>query len=194
MSKVSAPALVATASALGDASLIAAPALRVDLRDCPWSVRAYYRVWLALDWSTNAPVGSGVYVLSEAGRARIGEFPDITNDDQFVHDSFLARERLCVAEHEFVIRPARTLMGLVRRRTRTLHGQRELRQRVGRLPGETSGPSLGALLRRNPRMVPDVAVFVAITLLAKRAVRRAGDDGDVSWGRDDTSRVTAPTS
>jgi hypothetical protein len=192
--EVTASALVSTASAMEAAgALVAAPALRVDLRDCPWGVRAYYRVWCALEWSTNAPVGSGVYMLSAAGRERFGEFPDVTNDDQFVHDSFVAHERLCVEQDVYVIRPARTMTGLVHRRTRTLHGQIELRERLGSLPGAASGPTPPALVRRDPRRVLDVAVFSAITLLAKRAVRRKHNRGDVGWERDDTSRVTAPS-
>jgi glycosyltransferase involved in cell wall biosynthesis len=190
--EVTASALVSTAAAMEAAgALVAAPALHVDLHDCPWGVRAYYRVWCALGWSTDAPVGSGLYMLSASGRQRIGEFPDITNDDQFVHDSFLAQERLCVEQVVYVIRPARTMTGLVHRRTRTLHGQIELRERFGSLPGAASGPTPAALVRRDPRRVLDVAVFFAITLLAKRAVRRKRSTGDVRWERDDTSRVTA---
>mgnify|MGYP001388094258 CR=1 FL=1 len=185
-------ALLSTAADMQAAgALIAAPALEVDLDGCPWVVRAYYRVWLSLDWSVTAPVGSGVYILSAAGRERLGEFPDITNDDQYVHDSFLPSERLCARDQRFVIRPARTMAGLVHRRTRTLHGQIELREKMGVLPGAASGPPLASLLRRRPALALDLPVFMTITGLAKRGVRRKRNRGDVGWERDDSSRVSA---
>jgi hypothetical protein len=74
--EVSGRALCAVAAAMERAGAPAgAPALRLDLDACPWHVRAFYRVWLALDWSTDAPIGSGVYVLSEAGHDRVGAIP-----------------------------------------------------------------------------------------------------------------------
>ena len=61
--------------------LAAAPRMRVDLSGAPWAVRAYYRIWLRLPYHREGMIGSGVYALSERGRARFGEFPDIISDD-----------------------------------------------------------------------------------------------------------------
>ena len=47
------------------------------------------------NWSTVSPVGSGIYVLSAAGHARLGRFPEITADDHYVHDLFLPEEQIC---------------------------------------------------------------------------------------------------
>src|SRR5215210_8068267 len=62
--EVSGRALQAVAVAMEAAGALAgAPALRVDLSSCPWSVRSFYRVWRSLGWSVDAPIGSGVYIL-----------------------------------------------------------------------------------------------------------------------------------
>jgi glycosyltransferase involved in cell wall biosynthesis len=188
--EVGADALIATARAMAHAGALAgAPAMRLDMTGCPWVVRAFYRVWAALDWSTDAPIGSGVYLLSYAGHERLGHFPQIINDDQYVHDIFERNERICVAEREFVTRPPRTLRGLILRRTRTLEGQRELRSIFGTLPGNASGPSLGELLRRRPWLALDIAVFAGVALAAKRALRRKHERGLSGWERDDSSRA-----
>ena len=190
--EIGADALLAVARAMARAGAPAgAPAMRLDLTGCPWAVRAFYRVWAALAWSTDAPIGSGVYVLSYGGHARLGHFPQIINDDQYVHDIFERHERICVDEHFFVTRPPRTLRGLVLRRTRTLEGQRELRSIFGTLPGHAGGPSLGVLLRRRPSLALDIPVFVGVTIAAKRALRRKREQGLSGWERDDSSRAIA---
>ena len=119
-------------------ALAGAPQVVIDFYGSLAVVRAFYRVWCELPWFTDNPIGSGLYLLSAAGHSRLGVFPDITNDDQYVHDLFETHERLSVKSHQFVVRPPRTIGGLIRRRTRTLAGQRELDQRFGPLPGRSS--------------------------------------------------------
>jgi acetyltransferase-like isoleucine patch superfamily enzyme len=186
--ELAASALWSAAKAMeGQAALVGAPAPEIDLTGCPATVRSFYRVWCALPWFRDNPVGSGVYLLSEEGHRRLGAFPDITNDDQYVHDLFTAEERACDRTHRFVVRPPRTVAGLILRRTRTLRGQRELSARFGTLPGTSPRASWRELLRWQPRLVLDLPIFVTVTKLAARA---AGDDVHAGgrWERDETSR------
>jgi glycosyltransferase involved in cell wall biosynthesis len=190
--EVGADALLAVARAMAREGVPAgAPSMRLDLSGCPWVVRAFCRVWTALDWNTDAPIGSGVYVLSYAGHQRLGRFPEIINDDQYVHDLFHRDERVSLSDHVFVARPPRTLRGLVLRRTRTLEGQRELHDIFGTLPGYASGPGLATLLRRRPWLALDIPVFMGVTLAARRALRRKQERGLSGWERDDSSRAIA---
>lgn len=170
-------------------ALVGAPQPRIDLTGCPPVVRSFYRVWTRLPWFTDNPVGSGVYVLSQEGHRRLGAFPDITNDDQYVHDLFRADERICVRSHSFTIRPPRTVEGLTSRRTRTIHGQRELAERFGTLPGAAPRASATDLVRARPGLVVDLPVFVAVTRWAARGAARKTAANDTTWERDDTSRL-----
>lgn len=182
-------ALVAVGEALQrTGALVGAPRLEVDLRDCPWYVRSFCRVWLDQPWMTEAPVGSGAYVLSEQGFARLGRFPNITNDDQYVHDLFAAEERCVIGTHAFVMRAPRTFRGLVARRTRTMAGAVELEARFGRLPGLSRRRGTFQVLRESPELAPHLPVFLAVTLLAKRAARRKIATASHKWERDDSSR------
>jgi acetyltransferase-like isoleucine patch superfamily enzyme len=171
-------------------ALVGAPGPIIDFEGCPAVVRSFYRVWHQLPWFTDNLIGSGVYMLSEQGHRRLGSFPDITNDDQYVHDLFRVEERVCVRSHRFVLRPPRTVTGLIKRRTRTLTGQRELTARFGQLPGASPRRSARELLRRNPALIVDLLVFVWVTKTAGRAAARKVAAADTSWERDDTSRST----
>ncbi len=170
-----------------------APARRLQLDGYPWYVKAFYRVWSSLAWSVDAPIGSGLYMLSEAGHAKVGRFPDLLNEDEWVSGIFTSAERVCLPEHSFVMRPPRTLGGLVQRRSRTMEGQLEVRERYGALPGAPVGPGPLDLLRESPRprRALDVLVFLTVTALARLALRRRGRRGLAGWERDDTSRLVA---
>src|SRR5262245_57178730 len=89
--------LRATAAALESGRcLAAAPRLRVDLSECSLPVRLYHRIWMDLPYVQEGMLGSGVYALSESGRARVGRFPDIIADDDLVRLAFRPSERISV--------------------------------------------------------------------------------------------------
>jgi glycosyltransferase involved in cell wall biosynthesis len=190
--EVSAQALLAAAEAMDRTGALAgAPALKLDLADRPWAVRSYYRVWCSLSWNVVAPIGSGVYLLSREGHARLGDFPVFYNDDQYIHDMLRADERVCAADHSFLVRPPRTFWGLVVRRARTLEGDAEIARLIGGPgPGHTSGPGPLEIIRRDPRRTLDVAMFVLVGLLAHARRRRERIRG-VYWAREHTSRDLA---
>ncbi len=81
----------------GDA-LAASPVMDLDLSGSSLAVRAYYRVWRHLPYVREGMIGVGVYALSEEGRRRFGEFPDVIADDGYVRMLFSARERIRVED------------------------------------------------------------------------------------------------
>ncbi|WP_051048781.1 glycosyltransferase family 2 protein [Rhodopseudomonas sp. B29] len=169
-------------------ALAGAPRAVVDLNDSSAVIRSFYRVWCEMPWFTDNLVGSGVYVLSAAGHARLGAFPAITNDDQYVHDLFRSAERVVSRSQQFFVRPPRTMRGLIKRRTRTLLGQREMDRRFGRLPGRAAPISVMELLLRRRVNIIDLLVYGVITKVAAFGAIRKERRGDSSWERDDTSR------
>jgi hypothetical protein len=171
-----------------DGALVGAPRMVVDFGQCPWYVKSFYRVWLTQPWRSDGPVGSGVYVISERGHARLGRFPPITNDDQYVHDLFVPHER-CVADTGiFVVRPPRTFRDLIARRTRTLAGAAELESMFGRLPGRARHRGPAQILRESPRLAVDLPIYIAVTAVARHAASRRPRTPATVWERDDSSR------
>ncbi len=170
----------------GDGILCAAPRPLFVLDDRSWAIRAFYDVWQGIPYLTEDMIGSGVYALSEQGRARFEEFPELTADDQFVQQLFDRSERKAVEGARFSVHPPRTLRGLLAVRTRAYRGKRELAlsgmARVARRP---PGAKSALNRARQPTQVPAVAVYAAVNIIAKGRARKPAH---ARWERDDSAR------
>ncbi len=171
-------------------ALLAAPKLRMDLSQTSWFVRAYYEVWTCLPYNQTM-VGTGVYALSRAGRARFDRFPDVIADDGFVRFHFRPEERQSVDGAEVRVDPPRTSGGLIRIKTRAKLGQLQLRQRFPSLRGadhKTLGPILRVLMSR-PRLWLNLPVYFALNLAMRFQARRCLVKGVLRvWERDDSRK------
>ncbi|NIZ91096.1 glycosyltransferase [Kineococcus rubinsiae] len=105
--------------------LVASPRVVFDTSRSSWPVRAFYAAYRELPYVRDGLVGLGVYGMSEAGRARFGDFPRVTSDDLFVQRLFSPGER-AVSDGEFVVAAPRDLRNLLKVRTRTARGNAEL--------------------------------------------------------------------
>jgi glycosyltransferase involved in cell wall biosynthesis len=176
-----------------EAALIAAPHATFDLTGCTWPVRAFFAVFRRLPYAGGGLVGLGVYGISEAGRQRFGEFPDVVADDLYVQRLFGPEERRTV-DGIFEIVVPRTTRDLLAVRTRVARGNRQIASQVDDLglePVSTTGGTLGAMLRtvgRRPWLLPAAVVYVAVTLVARTRARRVAPDA--VWERDESSRAT----
>jgi acetyltransferase-like isoleucine patch superfamily enzyme len=174
----------------GGAALVAAPRLRVDLDGRPWPVRSYYRLWTRIPYVEREMVGTGVYALSEAGRKRFDEFPDMIADDQFVLSRFDETERASVRSAEFVISPPRTLRDLVRTKTRFYTGNRELALRDGPTGAQPEGRSAWmGVVRDDLSLLSSVPAYLLVCTIAEARSRRQVRRGNFAlWERDASTR------
>ncbi len=163
----------------------AAPQLHLDLVGRPWYVRLFFRAFQALPYGGHDPVANGMYVLSEKGRSRFGQFPDITAEDLFVRNLFERHERRVVPGTAFTVHPPRTLGGLLAIRERAYRGKREYLVRGFCSAAEPTfqWAAIFAALRRDPAAT---LVFYGVNVLAQARLRlrRTTDH----WERDDSSR------
>lgn len=163
----------------------AAPQLHVDLAGRPWYVRLFFRAFQALPYGGHDPVANGMYVLSEEGRSRFGQFPDITAEDLFVRNLFRPHERRAVPGTAFTVHPPRTLGGMLAIRERAYRGKREYFARGFRSAAEPTFQWAGVLrgLHRDPAAT---IVYFGVNILARgRLLFRGAPD---QWQRDDSSR------
>jgi glycosyltransferase involved in cell wall biosynthesis len=183
-------ALRATARALTrPGTLCAAPAPVFELDGRPVLVRNYYDVWRQLPYVTEDMVGTGVYGLSEEGRARFDRFPDLTADDQFVLQQFDRRERFTLPEQHFVVHPPTTLRGLLAIRRRAYRGVAELEASgLARHEAATGSGRRLAELARSPHQWFALITYVGISLYAKASARWGNSS---RWERDDSARRSA---
>jgi len=171
----------------------AAPRVHVDTTRSSAIVRAFYRVWTSLPYFLEGMIGSGFYALSQEGRGRFERFPDVIADDGYVRLLFEPDERRIVERGRFTIHAPRNLASLIKVKTRSRLGGRELRSRFPDLlqneaGSNLSGAGIRALLDRPSTWasLPAYAFVVGLTSIRCRLQRAQG--GATYWERDETSR------
>lgn len=175
----------------GGEILAAAPERALVLHDRPWPVRAYYAVWSRLPAVREGLFGRGVIAVSEEGDRRIMDLPPVMGDDLAASLAFATAERRVVRTAHAVIHPPRTLGDLLRRRVRAVTVVAEIEQ--GPMAGQEARTGLRDLIGiagRAPWLLPHLAVFLSVTLLARARARRAVRAKDyTTWLRDESSRT-----
>jgi glycosyltransferase involved in cell wall biosynthesis len=178
-------------SLIDDGIFAGSPRADFRLEHSSWPVRAYYRVWSATDYFQEGMMGCGVYALSEAGRRRFNAFPDIIADDGFVRSLFSKQERAVAGS--VVVWPPRSLMQLIKVRTRSRLGVYQLKELF---PTQMERESVGRSYMRNglrllgqPGMWPAMSVYLLVQLVSRlRARKQLARLGSYRWERDESSR------
>lgn len=193
---VTGEALLAVGDALKGPPFIGAPRMQVDVCGASLAVRWQYRVWDLTDYRTSTMVGSGVYVLSEAGRARFDRFPPVIADDMYAMQLFAPDERVSIRDHAFTVRAPSTLDAFIRRQTRIIAGNYQLRERYPESVQRGSTSTLRALfvriLCRPPLWLPAI-LYAGVRIAARRRASRVrGNWAAQPWNRDESSRTKGP--
>jgi glycosyltransferase involved in cell wall biosynthesis len=158
-----------------------APWMRFETNGSPWSVRAFHDVWRALPQVRDGLGGRGVYAVSEAGHARFGSFPDVINDDLFIDWTFPV-ERRVIVDAQTVVPAEASFRQLIKRKSRIAAGRLELTRLGGRPQPHAGMKNLLAAVRRYPRILPKVPIFVLGTLEARwRGRRRVARGTPPTW-------------
>lgn len=171
--------------------LAVSPEPQMDLRGASWAVKAYYDIWLSLPYCRSGMLGAGVYALSERGRRRFDQFPDVIADDGYVRALFKENERGKVEGAYSIVRAPANLHWLLKIKTRSRLGQMELAARFPELVlsevKDYSGAMLNAL--RNPLKWPKVAVYLYVNGMSRiLAKRRLANLAGYRWEKDHSSR------
>ena len=164
---------------------------RFQLSDRPLLVRLFFACGKRLPYLTDGMVGTGLYALNAAGRARFDQFPALTADDLFVQRCFDRDEVRVVDDATFDVETPRSWRSLLNVRTRIAFGNRQLaaagEERFSRSTTSTT-IALLKLVRDEPTLLPACVVYVATTVLSRVLARRRAAS---TWQRDDSSRVAA---
>ena len=173
----------------GDVHIVAPTAL-LDLSNCHRFVRAYYRIRSLLPSSRHGIGGSGVYALSKVGRARFGEFPNLTADDAYARLQFCPHERETLAFAASTVFAPRTIRQLIAVRTRVYFGALELSRRFPELQKNNDKKNNLSLLILSKKLTlwPDLAVYLYVNLNARLRALNSKSRANLVWQRDDTSR------
>lgn len=187
-------AAVDTLHALAAGAMAGRPPARFETARAGFLVRRWFAVRSRLPSISTALWGAGCYGLSETGRARFGEFPEVVADDLFIDSLFTDDEVSIVATDPVVVHTPRALADLVRilrRSYRTQTSDRTAPEGAVLSPSQRGQvKDLRMLLRREPGRLLDVGVYVAVIALS-RARARLGPAP--RWERDISSRLTDDT-
>ncbi|MWV59867.1 WecB/TagA/CpsF family glycosyltransferase [Rathayibacter sp. VKM Ac-2754] len=168
--------------------LAARPSAVHDATGADPLVRAYYRARSRVPSLQTALWGAGGYAVSGPGHDRIGAFPSLVADDEYVDGRFAPAERAVVASAPAVVRVPQTTASLVGVLRRSHRGTVQLAEQAA--SGERRrGRTALALLRsaQGPRQLADAAVYAGFAVASR--LRSGSTTG---WTRDDTTRVAAP--
>ena len=168
--------------------LVASPRPLIDYASSSLGVRMFYSVWTKLPYYQRGPIGMGVYALSERGRKRFDEFPDLIADDTFIECQFRSSERESVEGAEMLIRAPLDLLSLVHIESRRRAGVRQLETSgLAIFPSRAEGQIRRLLaLTFWPWLWPALLIYVAVRITA--GWRAYAIENDKVWPRDDSSR------
>ena len=177
-------------------ALAARPPIRYNTDTSAFIVRSYYRARSAVPKLMGSLWGAGVYGLSAAGRARFGEFPEVTGDDLFVDQQFQRGEIAVVDAPAVIVNVPRRTRDLMRVMRRINKGNTENRAHPTLSSDQSStAPStvsaLGRLTLTQPLRMVDVGTYMALAVIARASLAIAPA---AAWERDNSSRSAEPKS
>lgn len=178
--------LLEMSSALAAGTLAISPQLQLDLSGANWAVRSYHRIWMDLPSVVHSLAGRGCFGLSAEGRSRWEKWPGVVADDQFVNQQFSDSEKVVHPSIGSEVRLPANLRNLVSRKRRSQRGNVELE--AGGPAKVTSTTAWMGVVRRDPRRLIDVPIYVGITLLVRLLAWRDRRGGGAVWNADTSSR------
>lgn len=174
----------------------AAPRMVTETQLSSWCVRAFYRIWAETPYHREQHVGSGLFALSEQGRKRFSEFPNLIADDEFVRRLFQPSERQIVEKCTFSIDAPRNLPSLIKVKTRSRLGNYQLVSQYPSLRSSKSSSIFGLIKNVvcQPGLWGKLPVYLGVVVLTTWRARRQFAKGRFGiWERDESSRVSTHT-
>jgi glycosyltransferase involved in cell wall biosynthesis len=171
------------------------PGRRLNTAGRPLAVRAYSAISGRLPAFRTGLFGRGMIMLSEAGRARFGAFPEMVADDLFLDSQFSSAEKASVDSVVVVVEAPYTTRELLNRLVRVRRGNAQMRAAAtaGEVEIDVRPSDRWAWLKvalARPWLLPAAVVYFSLTLIATRRARRSTGSA-IGWGQDAGSRERA---
>ena len=169
--------------------LLAAPEPVIDTSKSPWLVRRFYDAWLRLPYIRQGVIATCTFVISEEGRKRFGEFPDVIADDGYVRSHFYDHELGNIAGAQVFVSAPRTVKSLIKIKTRARLGNVELKAR--KLGYDKPEPDYGSILPSllfSRHWLSAIVYIGFVAIFRSRAKQQFNDLDNYQWEVDHTSR------
>ncbi len=168
---------------------LVAPTPIIDTSKSSWPVKQYYKIWLGLPYIKAGVIATCSFIVTERGRKRFNHFPDIINDDRFIHCQFKENEVGNIAGTEIYIRAPRTLYSLIKIKSRARLGNMQLKM-LGLCPEPKEKKYTSSMVSKifSKQFVPAVVYYsIAIIIRIRSWVQLKGID-NYKWEKDLSSR------
>lgn len=159
-----------------------------NISKCTGPVREFYHAWQMNPYFDGGKVG-GFFAVSEAGLERLGSFPVLTNDDEFVRRK-LSASAVFVPAATYIVEPPRTLSSLIQVRSRVYRGNSELFSKDIPIAANQQRRNASRFITRlvcAPQAWAGAVVFAFVALSAH--ARNKFRQGHTRWEQDQTARV-----
>ena len=180
---------------LADGAVAARPPLAYDYSHSTGLVRSYYRARSRMPAVLGSLWGAGVYGVSEVGRGRFGDFPDVTADDAWIDQQFTRDEIEIVDCAPVVVIAPRRAGDLLRVLRRVYRGKTDGDAADAEVRTSETTRSAVSDLRRlagaGPRPAMDALTYAGMAIIARLMLRLApgaGRAGAHRWERDHSTR------
>lgn len=167
---------------------LVSPRMKMDMQGVALLVRLFTEFWTSLP---AYPVRTGgCYAVSQTGRERFEQFPELSADDTFVRAQFSNDEVLHTDHAVFIAKSPRTLTGLINIRKRVKRGNSKLieHNQGGLGAPQNSSRAVISAAFRSPRSFAGGLVFCGLTLWVWTTLKLERS-ADVKWDRDESSRT-----
>lgn len=179
-----------SAALSSEGARFACPVACTDTTKSSAAVRAFYAIWLRLPYN-RVGVGTGVYALSQKGRAVFESFPPIIADDAYVRSRFAPHERIAIQEAPVTVYAPRTFSDLLRVKTRSRLGGYQLRELYSRNDNRDRKRPEAVIgsLPLSMKLPYQLCVYVTVNVITRvRARRWLNSSHDYHWEKDESSR------
>ena len=177
--------------------LVAAPQVKMNFKYSSWFVKSYYDVWLNLSYIKEGVIGTGVYAVSQNGRARFKKFPDVIADDAYFRALYTDKEKYSVPDCYSEVTAPATIKDLLKIKKRSRLGLYQLREKFPQLTygmhKKTNYGNAIIQLIQNIKLWHKIPVYLFVNILSRlKARKQFTTHGAKGWERDLTSRQQVP--
>ncbi len=168
-----------------------APKLQIDYESRKYLIKNYYKIWLSTPYCRDSMIGSGLYGLTEEGRAVFSEFPNVISDDGYIRLLFKSCEKYINTEKTFLVTAPYDLKGLIKIKVRSHLGNMELSQKYPELLENENINNSRYFLKILfvPTKTISVFMYFVLKIIMKTVAAKKYKKQDFSgWARDESVR------
>ena len=168
---------------------LVAPTPNIDTSKSSWLVKQYYKIWLQLPYIKAGVIATCSFIVTEQGRKRFDHFPDVINDDRFIHCQFKAEEVSNISGAKIYIQAPRTIYSLIKIKTRARLGNMQLNN-LGLCPEPKEKKYANSMksLVFSVSFIPAITYYAIATIIRIRSWIQLKSINNYEWEKDHSSR------